>query len=460
MVPCAVNLSSVGVGAAIGWTAQALAVLRGERPGSPLRLSLDQASWASALVPLGALAGALPAGYLADAVGRKRALLGETAPMIAGWLLILFAGDAVWLLYLGRVLTGLGVGANAVLVSIYCEEIAQVRVRGKLGSYLDVLVCVGMLLVYVTGALLPYFWYTLVSLLPPVAFLLTFCWMPESPAFLVARGRVEDARLALAWLRGPDADIGPELRDLQNLMKRPSDGPRRVSCLCCSFPRVDRVDLKALAIVFGLMFFTQATGVNIFIFYITDVFKEAGTDLSPRMATVVIGAVHLVGTAFPTLTVDRLGRRLILGVAGLVNGLCLVVMSVYSFLDVEGYDLDAWRWVPLAALVIFMFMISAGPGPLCWFMMAELLPMSIKGWGSALAVAFSRLCVVLLVKEFPPMALALGLDVTYAIFAVQSFLGIAFTMWCVPETKGKTKEEIQRELRGEKRNVERTNEDC
>ncbi|KAK7868580.1 hypothetical protein R5R35_009470 [Gryllus longicercus] len=455
----AANSITLGTGMCVAWTASAQAVLRGDRPGSPLRLSLEQSSWVTALVPLGALLGALPAGLLAERLGRKGALLSQAAPEIAGWLLVIFTHDRVWMLYVARFLIGTTVGINIVAVSMYLEEISEVKVRGTTGSYFELTASFGMLLSYILGAILPYFWYTVVGVVPGVSILLVFSWMPESPVFLVVRGRYEAARKSLQWLRGPHVNVQPELDALEESLKKqpvPSQ-PNKWSFWRCDLPRVDRATFKSLAVACAIMFFSQANGKNAFLYYMTDVFRDAGSNVTPEIASIIVGAVYVAAVFLPTLTVDRVGRKPLLSVAYCVMGLSQLAMSVYTHLASKGYDVAAWRWVPLAALIIFIVAISSGPGPLSWFMLAELVPVEHRGWAISVAVVFGRIFVLVLIKEFPVMIVELGQDVTYGIFCVMCFLAIAFTLLCIPETKGKTRDEIKDELKGKS---QESNEDC
>ncbi|GLH08899.1 Facilitated trehalose transporter Tret1, partial [Gryllus bimaculatus] len=367
---------------------------------------------------------------------------------------------AVWLLYLGRLLTGLGVGANIVIVSLYCEEIAEVRVRGVIGSYLDMSTSSGLLLMYVLGAFVPYFWFTAACVAPAAATLLLFWCMPESPAFLVGRGRRDAARRALRWLRGPAVDVQPELDALCLAAKAPDSpadarSPAGPLLACCPGSKLDRATAKALVIVFGLMFFSQATGGTAFVYYTEDVFRAVNSGLPGDICMVIVGAVSIVGTFLSIMLVDRVGRRFILILSSICLSVSLLGFSVYAHFDGKGVDLTSWNWTPLVCLVVVMFNISFGYGPIKYFMMAELMPTEAKGWGSSVCVCFSRIFSFTIAKEFPIMTTSLGQDVTYAIFCVFSFLGTLFIVFFVPETKGKTREQIQQELTNKKPNQER-----
>ncbi|GLH03280.1 Facilitated trehalose transporter Tret1 [Gryllus bimaculatus] len=202
-------------GSVLGWSSPSLPVMQRQqlqlvRDNTSVNVTLlpailteDQASWAGSLVPLGALLGSVPAGFLADALGRKPVMLGIGAHFLFGWLLILAATlrRGVWLLFCGRALQGACCGAITVVAPLYLEEIAEAQVRGCTGVLFDLATNAGVLSAYVLGAVLapPALAGSLAAL--PALFLLAFAWMPESPVHLAARGRDARARRSLTWLR-------------------------------------------------------------------------------------------------------------------------------------------------------------------------------------------------------------------------------------------------------------------
>ncbi|KAK7870189.1 hypothetical protein R5R35_012740 [Gryllus longicercus] len=450
-------------GVAMGWTSPALPVLQREgnasaawaaSPTPPLSLSEEQGSWASALVPLGAVAGALPSGLLADAIGRKRALLTLAAPYALGWVFIVSAGQQVWMLYFGRFLTGLGTGATTVLTPLYCEEIAEVAIRGALGAYLDFMICVGILWIYVLGAYVPYFWYTLSGCVIPVVFLLTFCWMPESPVFLANKSRHEQARKALEWLRGGnDYDAQLEMDSMLASMKEsPSISIRQSLSMFFSTNPIRSTTSRAVAIVLGLMLFQQLSGINAVIFYTVQIFNEAGSNLSGEASTIIVGVVQVIAVLCSSITVDHLGRRFLLLLSTVIMAFCLLCLSLYAVFS-KGSDVDNLSivlWIPLVALILYVVVFALGFGPLPWLLMAELLPVHAKGWGSAIAASFNWAVALLLTKQFPLMLRHAGQDVTYGILCFFCVLGAIFIAKCLPETKGKTKIEIEESIGGDK----------
>lgn len=226
------TICAASSGSVLGWSSPSLPILQRQqwqllRDNTSVNLTLlpaivteEEASWAGSLVPLGALLGSLPSGFLADAFGRKPVMMAIGVHFLAGWLLILAATlrRGVWFLFCGRALQGACCGAITVVAPLYLEEIAEAQVRGCTGVLFDLATNAGVLSAYALGALLapPALAGALAAL--PAIFLVAFAWMPESPVHLAARGRDAPARRALEWLR-PGRDVTDELAEMRELLR-------------------------------------------------------------------------------------------------------------------------------------------------------------------------------------------------------------------------------------------------
>ncbi|KAK7871046.1 hypothetical protein R5R35_007249 [Gryllus longicercus] len=446
------NLPSLVTGMSLGWTAPAVPILLGQvEDAQPLRLSLEQASWVGGLMPLASLGGALVAGSLAERVGRKGALLLGALPTLVGWLLMAFAGPSVWLLMLGRALIGLAGGAASAPAALYCEEIADIRVRGALGSFQFVMNCVGCVFLYALGALLPYFWFTVSAVFVPIIFVFSFCWMPESPGYLAVRERLKDAQHALLWLRGPDVDFKTEV---ENMLASRSHAvsnqeTQRLGNICSRRPWESNA-LRALSLVLALMLFQQLSGMCMLTFYTVQLFQKVGGNISSYLSTIFIGSANLIASIVATASVDKVGRRVLLLMSSLSMGTCLFSLAIYTHMDCNEGSTESWRWVPLASLLIYGVMFSLGLGPLPWFLMAELVPMYSKGWTSSMAVCMNRITMFLIVKESPLLLEYAGEVTTFVIYGSMCVVSAIFLFFCLPETRGKSKAEILQAIGGNK----------
>ncbi|KAJ8955972.1 hypothetical protein NQ318_006243 [Aromia moschata] len=187
-VTLAATLSAVASGMVLAWTSPILDDLKNGK-FRDIPLDKDQLGWIGSFVTLGAMAVCIPTGFICDLIGRKKCLLLLIIPFTVGWVLILFAKN-VLMLYFGRIITGMGVGACCIALPLYISEIAHKTLRGALGSYLQLMITVGILLAYLAGKYLSPINYTVLCLCLPFAFLLLFVFQPESPVYLLKRGAV------------------------------------------------------------------------------------------------------------------------------------------------------------------------------------------------------------------------------------------------------------------------------
>ncbi|PNF21494.1 hypothetical protein B7P43_G13559 [Cryptotermes secundus] len=208
----AANLATVTAGAALGWTSPAQPKLEaGEDNEGWIVLSSEETSWIGSLTPAGSVIGPILVGLLADRIGRKWTLLFTVCPALVSWIMLIFV-DTLVLIYVARFILGIAVGMVYAVAPMYVGEIAESRIRGALGSFLQLLVVTGYLFEYCVGPYVTYTHLAIVSGCVPVMFAVSFVLFPESPYYLLARGRREEAARALQWLRGQSrAEVQEEL---------------------------------------------------------------------------------------------------------------------------------------------------------------------------------------------------------------------------------------------------------
>lgn len=175
---------AVGIGTAMAWTSPVLPQLY--QADSWLVITPEQGSWVGSLLALGAIAGAIPSGPMADKLGRKKSLLLLSTPFLLSWAIIILA-SRLWLIMVARFVVGIGVGATCVLIPMYVSEIAETSARGTLGAMLQVFLTVGILLAFVLGSVMNYTAFAIICALVELGFLASFVWMPESPVWLMVR---------------------------------------------------------------------------------------------------------------------------------------------------------------------------------------------------------------------------------------------------------------------------------
>ncbi|XP_011869615.1 PREDICTED: facilitated trehalose transporter Tret1-like isoform X2 [Vollenhovia emeryi] len=441
-VPC---LMAVGVGTALAWTSPVLPQLYKE--GSWLVITKEQGSWVSSLLALGAIAGAVPSAPMADKLGRKKTLLLLAAPFLLSWVIIIFASK-LWLIMLARFIVGAAVGAACVVVPTYISEIAETSTRGTLGAMFQLNITIGILLAFVLGAFMNYTAFAIVCALVEVGFLASFIWMPESPIWLVNQRRKPEAMIAMTVLRGDSYDPSEELAEAQREAEEVASRNSSIFDLVRT-PAARRALLASL----GAMFFQQLSGINAVIFYTVTIFQASGSSIHPDVASIIVAVVQMIMTSVAALIVDRAGRKPLLIFSSSVMLVSLLALGAYFNIQASKSDVSNLGWLPLTSLTLFMISFSVGMGPIPWMLMGELFPAETKAIASGIAVMLNWFLVFLVTKTFPAMNEGLGADITFWIFAAIMAVSTGFTYFLIPETKGKTSQQIQEELQGNVRST-------
>ncbi|XP_057339495.1 uncharacterized protein LOC130676995 [Microplitis mediator] len=440
LAACSASILAIGVGSSLAWTSPVLPKLAAKDSWFPV--SEDEGSWVSSLLAIGAIAGALPAGPLADKLGRKKALLLLAGPFLLSWVMIIFARN-VWVLYTARFTGGISVGASCVLVPTYIAEIASPSARGTLGAMFQLFLAFGIVLTFVLGSTVSYTVLGIICGLVEVIFIATFFWMPESPMWLVGQGRKPEASIALGVFRGDGYDTSEEITDMQ---KEVEENATRKSSV---FDLIKTSGARrAVLASFGTMAFQQLSGVNAVIFYTVTIFKAAGSSLNSDVAAIIVALVQAVMAGVAALIVDRAGRKPLLIFSSSFMSISLVALGLYFNLKDSGKDVSNLGWLPLVSLTLFMIAFSIGLGPIPWMIMGELFTTETKAMASGLAVMLNWFLVFLVTKTFPSMKEGIGAAATFWVFAGIMAGATVFEYLFVLETKGKTLQEIQNELNG------------
>lgn len=440
---CAI-IASVGafvIGTGLAWTSPTLELLRDVNSTAQLHLtSKSQESWISAWTPIGAIIGALPAGYLADLLGRKKLMIIFSIPWIATWAMLIF-GTSVNMLYASRFISGIVIGLFCALLPLYVNEISEDSVRGSLGTLFQVFLTLGILFDYALSSFHSYLIVNLACGAVTVVFFLIVFLLPESPAHLIKKNNKPEAEKSLRRLRGPYYDIHVELNELR---KNLENSEHQLS----SFKdMMTTANIKALVIALGLMLSQQLSGINAVIFFAEDIFKSAGGAEKAALYTMIMGIVQSLATVVASVLVDKAGRRILLLTSSVGMGITLAVFGYYYRLK-NTQDVSNLNWLPLVCLLTFIVVFSLGLGPLPWMMSSEIMAPEIKSFGNSAAVATNWICVSLVTFFFGPLKDSIGDDYTFWLFSIIVFIAAAFILFVVPETKGKSMQQIQNELAG------------
>lgn len=386
----------------------------------------------------GAALGAALGGKLADRIGRRRLILLGAAVFFVGSLTMAVA-PTVPVLVAGRLIDGVAIGFASIVGPLYISEIAPPKIRGALTSLNQLMVTIGILSSYFVNYAFAdagaWRWMLGAGMVPAVVLAVGMIKMPESPRWLFEHGREGEARAVLERTR--ESSVDRELAEIEKTVEKQSG--TGLGDLLDPWLR------PALIVGLGLAVFQQVTGINAVIYYAPTILESTGFGSATSiLATVGIGVINVVMTLVAIALIDRVGRRalLLVGVGGMV--VTLGILGTVFYLPGFG---GALGWIATASLMLFVAFFAIGLGPVFWLLISEIYPLSVRGsamgtvtvanWGANLIVSLT----------FPMLTANLGRPSTFWLFGLCSLVALAFTYWIVPETKGRSLEAIEADLR-------------
>jgi sugar porter (SP) family MFS transporter len=412
-----------------------------------LGLSTIESEIVTSWVTLGALFGALVAGGTADRIGRRWTAVAAGILFAAG-ALVEAVSPGAGLLTVGRVVTGLGVGFASVVAPLYAAEMSPKWLRGRFVSTYQLAITVGILFAYLADDALTGGgrWRVMFGLavIPGIALVVGFLVMPESARWLLKMGRRDEARAVLVKVDGADV-ADAELAQVEaDLAAEEREGQ-------ASWGEVLSPSLRrALWLGLGLAVLQQVTGINAIIYYANEIFAEAGFTTAEQQAKATlwaVGVVNVLATLIAVAWVDKFGRRplLLTGLVGMTVSLAAVGAS-FAALDAHPESATSTTTggiVTVLALVVFIASFAFSMGPIVWTLIAEIYPNRVRGRAISVATAANWLAAFLVAQFFLSLVDAIGESTTFFLFAALCVVSFVFVWFLVPETKGRSLEEIQ-----------------
>ena len=393
-------------------------------------------------VLLGSLVGALGGGMLADRLGRRRLLI-FTAIVFGLGALGAALAPGTTVLITARIIAGVAIGIASFVAPLYISEIAPVAIRGKLVSINQVALTSGIVISYLVdyafAGAQAWRWMFALAVVPAAAFGIGLMFIPNSPRWLADRGKTDQARAVLKRIRPPDKVEG-ELDEIQQSLKQQKGHWSEL------FSPLLRM---AMIVGVGLAVAQQITGINTVIYYAPTIFKFAGLSSTSAaiLASVGVGVVNVVLTLVAMQLIDRVGRRplLLISLAGMTISLGVLGLA-FALPQLSG----SLGWIAVTSLMVYVGSFAVGLGPVFWLMLSEIYPLAIRGramsvgtianWGANLIVALS----------FLTLTQMLGKAATFWLYGAVSIGAWLFAYFLVPETKGKSLEQIEAHWRGGK----------
>lgn len=401
--------------------------------GPEFGMSAHEEGLVTSMLLVGAAVGALAAGRVASVIGRRRTLIAGGLIFVAGSVWCALANSAAELAT-ARTFLGVAVGAVSIVSPMYISEITPAAVRGRMVSLNTLMIVVGQLLAYGVNSLLAASgsWYLMLGLaaVPGGALALGMVLLPDTPAWLAAQGRTREAAAV-------SARVGARGAELEH-SARPNTGEWRAL-------RRHRWMRWAIALAMLMGLTQQITGVNAIVYFAPTMMNQVGISTTNSVYTsMVIGVVSVAACLVGLRVVDRLGRRrlLLAGLSG--NVVSLVVLAVaYHF----AYDSTPLAMLALTCMAAFIAFQQAAVSPATWLLMSEIVPPEVRGLGMGIAGLVLWVSNWAVAQFFLPVVEWLGGSLAFGIFAVLGLVAVGYTRALVPETAGKSLEDVAEQLR-------------
>jgi len=409
-----------------------------------------------AIALLGCAVGAVLAGHLADRWGRLRVMFLGAVMFFASSLGAGLA-FAVWDLALWRVIGGLGIGIASVVAPAYIAEIAPKQIRGGLASLQQLAITLGIFVALLSDAVLAWSagtansplwfgldawrWMFIVGVVPAAVYGILSFTVPESPRFLIAQGRTDEARAIFARLV-PEADLDKTMNELTTAIA----ADRANAGVSLRGRALGLQPIVWVGIILSM--FQQFVGINVIFYYSTTLWRSVGFPESASFGiSVATGAVNVLVTLVAIFLVDRVGRKPILLTGSVVMALSLGAMAVcfaFAVKDAAGAVSLPAPWGPIALVAANLFVVGFGAswGPLVWVLLGEIFPSRIRGKALGVAAGAQWVANFLITVSFPVMS-GWSLSWTYAMYAAFAAASFVYVLRRIPETKGMELEQTE-----------------
>ncbi|MQL90899.1 hypothetical protein Taro_023511, partial [Colocasia esculenta] len=446
---CAVfaSLNSVLLGYDVGVMSGAILFIQED-----LKISEVQEEVLVGCLSIVSLFGSLAGGRTSDAIGRKWTI-GLAAIVFQSGAAVMTFAPSFRVLMIGRLMAGVGIGFGVVIAPVYIAEISPAIARGAFTSFPEIFINLGILLGYISnyafsGLSVHISWRVMlgVGILPSVFIAFALFVIPESPRWLVLQNRIDEARLVLSRISENDAEVDQRLAEIEAAAGTKSAEKYEEKAVWWELMRPSPTLRRMLITGLGIQSFQQITGIDATVYYSPTIFKDAGIRSNKAIlaATVAVGFTKTIFILVAIFLIDRVGRKPLLYVSTVGMTTCLFGLSLaLSFLGHEVGSKELGIGLALLAVCGNVAFFSIGIGPVCWVLSSEIYPLRLRAQAAALGAVGNRVCSGLVAMSFLSVSRAISVAGVFFIFAVISALSVVFVHMYVPETKGKTLEQIE-----------------
>nr|XP_014283540.1 sugar transporter ERD6-like 6 isoform X2 [Halyomorpha halys] len=431
LIVMAVSTLNLSTGAVTGWSSPIL---------PKLNLTSFEQGLVTSLYSFGAAPGPFITTFCLDTIGRKGTLSVIWFFYLASWIILLISQN-VYVIYFARIIGGLGVGGALNGIPVYVTEVAIPEIRGPLGAASTLMIGLGALAMYWVG---PYVTYTTISIYgiaTATLFAVVFFFVPESPFHHIRKGRGKEAEVAIQKLRGyrTRTKLEEELEEIKKTVIR--NEQNAVGWLeGMKHPAASR----SIGLGLFLTTMTLSTGLMVQGAYAQTIFSSYELSFPASYIGMINVVCSILFKFLPIWMVNKcVGMKTSIILSGFTSGLTCVVLGIYFYLIRAGYDLYNYSYLAIVLTVANTLAHSIGLGTLVWTMVAELLPMCLKGIGTGIVGCVNSLLGFGLLQIFPVIASSYGYSTNFFGLAIIMFILSAMGIFILPDTTGKTVQELE-----------------
>ncbi|MBF7019976.1 sugar porter family MFS transporter [Staphylococcus sp. 18_1_E_LY] len=401
-------------------------------------------------VMLGAIFGGILAGRVSDKLGRRKMILISAIIFVVGSILSGIAPhDGNYFLIISRIILGIAVGASSALVPAYMSEMAPAKYRGQLSGINQTMIVSGMLISYIVDYFLRELpiemgWRLMLSIaaIPALILYLGVLKLPESPRFLIKKGKFEEAKIVLTNIRN-NQEVEKEYNEIKNTIQQENKTLTNHSLATLFNGKYKYLVVAGL----GVAAFQQFQGANAIFYYIPLIVEQATgkTASTALMWPIIQGIILVLGSLLFIAIADKFKRRTLLMIGGFVMGLSFILPAIIHIFAPSTNPI-----LIVVFLSIYVAFYSFTWAPLTWVIVGEIFPLAIRGLASGAASSLNWIGSFLVGLLFPIMTAYFSQQLVFAIFGIICLVGVLFVKICLPESKGRTLEEIEKlgELKG------------
>ncbi|OWR50256.1 Sugar transporter [Danaus plexippus plexippus] len=442
-------------GNTIGWMSPMTLLLQSDKSPKGVPLTDLEISWMASLPYLVCVPGTYLMAAIGDRYGRKLALLIMSGISVAVWVLKLSSMN-IWVFIIARILAGIIMAGSCVTCPTYIKEISEDNIRGALGCWGALFFTTGSLFAYIICDVCSYNVILIIFTIIPAVHFVIFLTMPESPSYLIKRGREEEASKCLQWLRCR-SEFDSTIKSEIDYVKREQKNDEGREQFLLRNILSDKILRRAFQISLVAALSRELCGAVPVLNFAGDIFhlasEETGLKLSANQQAMVLGTVQLCGATLASGIVERCGRRPLLFVSSAISGLSMCLLATWFLLQY----LHPPAWIPVITLCLCIFCDAAGLMPIAVVIASETFSFKYRGTVLATTMAIASVADFIQLLFFKPLVRAIGIHVSFYFFGLMCLLTAVYVIIMVPETRNRKLEEIYYDLKTNKEKKELEN---